>query len=237
MLDHYEMRDKRLLALWREEKKLWDRLMVVTPLAEPRQRGWIRTYVVSSRGGAQQHRAVLESILAVIGTERWSRTRDFLLRCRNRKSPILTEIDQPLKTISESEWKHKGYPDSWRRYFCLESMRHGLLWYPTLVYAHRRFLEFKVEPLILTEVAIPDPAIERRIAEIDQVLFGQNQISRLDRLRDRSQGRWKNDPRRKVIDRIHRREIRAAFMNFPEVDPASVIDWIRLRLRATFFPA
>lgn len=237
MINQRDKCDKELLALGREREELWQRYWITLQLPEPVQRGWMRHYVISEKIGNHKHRAIFQDILEVIGTTAWSKTPDFRALRRRNKKCVLTEVDQPLKVISVSRWEERQYPEAWKRYFCLEPVRHKQLWHQTYVFAHRRVFEFKVEPLFVTEVKVPDPAVEKRMSEIEQRLCHRYLSPRLDWLLGIRRGSWKHDPRRRLISELHNREAREALKNFPEVDSVSVTNRYHISLLAIISPA
>jgi hypothetical protein len=235
MIDQYKIRDKQLLALDRELNDLHERYWTIVTLKEPVQRGWIRFYTIAEKIGAHKDRGMLSDILTVIGTRSWSRLPDFRCWRRRRKKRVFVEVEQPLKVISASRWEQRKYPEMWKRYFSLQPMRHKRLWHPTYVFAHRGLFELRVEPLLVTEVRVPDPAVLTRISEIERWLRQRNLKPRLDWLRGVRKHWWIQDSRPRKLELLHLCEIRNALIDFPEVDPVPAKRRHCISLRATIF--
>lgn len=237
MLNPQAIRDKKLLSIHREIAELRQRYWLTVQLTEPIQRGWVRFYSVAEKIGNHRDREMLTEILKVIGTERWSKTPDFRRWKRRRKRKQFVDVEQPLAVISASRWERRQFPECWKAYFRIELVRHKTSWHPTYVFAHRGLFELTVKPLLVTELQVPDPEVQTRMAELEKYLTQKNLRPRLDWLLGNSPRRWSDDPRIKLRERITKAEMRTAFLSRPEVGPASSTGRIRISLLTMISPA
>lgn len=130
------------------------------------------------------------------------------------------------------EWRKRNLPEEWKPYFRQEKRCHFRVWNDGLVFADASAFEWKVEPNWITEVTLLDPSVEKRIAEINDWLRRHDGLHRIDWLHGLSRSHWRwRDPRRDVLDRIARRELRLTMANASEVDPAASTRRTRLSFR------
>lgn len=230
--------DRRLRALIREHDELRERCFTIVKLDRPIQRGWRRLHVLTENARNRPDCFALESILEVIGTVVVHHSRDF--RKKRGRSRKLVEIEQPLRSIRPYEWSRLGFSAAWQPYFryelVLEWNRH---WQPRWVFTQPSLFELKVERNWLWYFREVDPAVESRLSEIARWLETHNGWARYRWLHGRTQHyRWGDPPsaRQKFLKRAHRREIDRALAIFPEVDPASLAQRIRISRWSFFFP-
>jgi hypothetical protein len=233
MFDPHQAFDKHLLRLDRELSDLYRRRHRRFPLAEPIQRGWRRRHVLSPSGERRDDKDVLLTLLMIIGTVKIRRTPEFRKRRGRGTRRSYIEIEQPLRELTVGEWKKRNLPEEWKPYFRQEKRCHFRVWNDALVFADASAFELKVEPNWITEVTILDPAVEKRIAEINAWLRRHDGLHRIDWLHGFSRSHWRwCDPRRQdVLDRIAQRELRLAMANPSEVEPAASARRTRLSFR------
>lgn len=219
--------DRQVIAAVREYNALLRQRYTIIKLDKPVQRGWRRSYVLTESAKSRKDRPILEAILAVIGPVFLHHSRDFRRRRGRRKR--LVEIEQPLRSIPIHEWERKNYPDEWHRYFryelVLERNRH---WQPYRIFTQPTLYELKVERNWLWYFREINPAIERRLSELDRWLEARQGWHRYGWLKGHRQNCWWNygdTPKQRKIKREHQREINRAYMIFPEVDPG-VSKWL-----------
>lgn len=237
MIQPHDRSDKQVIAVVREYQALQQNRYKITELDQPYQRGWRRCHVLSERGRLHPDRPVLEAILEVIGSSVAHHSRDF--RCRRGRSRALCEIEQPLKPIPHHEWQRKNFPEPWFRYFryqiLLDPGRH---WQPFWVFSQPSLYRLKIKPNWIHHIRELDPAIESRLAELENWLVARQGWQRHGWLKGQPQSyRWQNGGKQKhrSLEIEHRREISHALSHFPELDPAASKRCIRIRLRP-FFP-
>ena len=233
MFNTHETFDKHLLRLDRELSDLYRRRHTRVPLEKPIQRGWRRCHVLSSSGERREDKDVLVALLKIIGSVKISRTPEFRKRRGRGARRRYIEIEQPLRELTVGEWRKRNLPEEWKPYFRQEKRCHFRVWNDALVFADASAFELKVEPNWITHVTILDPAVEKRIAEIEAWLRRHNALHRLDWLHGHSRSHWRwCDPRREdLLDRIARRELRLAMANPSEVEPAASARRTRLSFR------
>jgi hypothetical protein len=240
MLNPHEISDKQVIAAVREYNALNKKRYTITRLPQPYQRGWRRFHVLSERALHHPDRPMLESILEVIGSSVVHHSREF--KHRRGRSRTLCEIEQPLRPIPIHEWQRKRFPDAWFRFFryelLLEWNRH---WQPYWVFDQPSFYRLKVGRNWIEHIRQIDPAIEKRLSELERWLENHRGWQRHGWLKGHGQSyRWSNGEKEKLrqLTKEHRSEIARARLNFPELDPAASVRCARTRLRPFhFFPA
>lgn len=233
MLNSHDFANRQLIAVVREYYDLRDKPYPITPLAQPVQRGWQRSYVLSERALDRPDRATLEAILKVIGKAVVHHDRNF--HRRRGRSKKLFEIEQPLRPIPVHEWHQKNYPAAWQRYFqyqiLLAANQH---WQPYWVFVRPSLYRLKIERNWITEIRGIDPEIESRLAELDRWLEFHTGWQRYHRLKGRYNFYgYGGGKRRRLIDKEHRNEIANASQIFPEVGPAASVRRTPISLRST----
>jgi len=237
MLNPHEISDKQVIAVVREYNALSKKRYTITRLPQPYQRGWRRFYVLSERALLHPERAMLELILKVIDNTVVHHSRVF--QCRRGRSRALCEIEQPLKPIPIHEWRRLRCPDEWFRFF-----RYELLlewnghWQPYWVFDQPSLYRLKIGRNWIEHIRQIDPAMEKRLSELERWLENHRGWERYGRLKGHRQSyRWcdgEKDKQRQLA-REHRKEITSARLNFPELDPAASARCVRTRLRPFHF--
>ncbi len=237
MLNTRDVSDRRILAAARELKSLRKNQYTIRQLEVPYQRGWRRSYVLGERSKEREDRPILEAILQIIGSTIIRPDRRF--QGRKRRTRKLCEISQPLRPISNNEWIYKNYPCSWLRYFRYElRLERNNHWQPYWIFDQALIYQLKISRNMIHEVREIDPAVERRIGELDRWFELHQAWRRYSQLRGQRQSwHWRgaDSPKQKLTNKRHRREIANAYEIFPEVDPAASVRRVPTSLRPTFF--
>jgi hypothetical protein len=214
--------EKHLLRLGRELRILWKQRYIRVALKEPVQRGWRRFHVLATVAQRRADKVILEELLTIVGTVQHRNSPDFRKRRGRGKRRRFTEIEQPLRMMTVGEWESRRLPEEWIRYFQREKRCIHRQWHDTLVFYRPSLFELKVEPYWVTEVIIADPAVERRLHEIESWLWRHDAMGQLNRLCDVS-NRW-NDPERESLrNRIAQSELRMAMRDPWEVDQTAPV--------------
>lgn len=231
MLNSRDFADRQVIAAVHEYYNLKDKPYPIRPLAEPIQRGWRRSYVLSERALDRADRATLEAILKVIGSVVVHHDRNFHRR-RGRPKKLF-EIEQPLRPIPVHEWQRENYSALWQRYFQYQILVAGNQhWQPFWVFVHPSLYRLKSERNWITEIIEIDPETESRIGELDRWLEFHNAWHHYGRLKGKRQSYRCNHRKERLLDKEHRREISNARHIFPEVDPAASVWRIPTSLRS-----
>ena len=230
MLNTQDYFDKHLLRLDGELSELWRRRRIRVPLDEPIQRGWRRFHVLTAKAVKRPDKDVLLALLEIIGTMKIRNSPEFRKKRGSGRWRRYIEIEQPLREITVGEWDRRRLPEAWKPYFRQEKRCHFRVWHDALIFASPEVFELRVEPNLITETCICDPAVEQRIAEIKGLLWHRNAICQLDWLYGYSR-RCRESIRQKLFDKIAQRELREAMQNTLEVDPVAFIQRIRISFR------
>jgi hypothetical protein len=224
--------DKHLIRLGRELRDLWRRRYIRVTLREPIQRGWRRTHVLAPSTLNRADKDVLTELLKVIGTVQFRNSPDFRQQRGRGKRRRFFEIEQPLRVLRVGEWERLRLPEAWKRYFHQKKQCYFRSWHDTLVFANTHAFDLKIEPNWVTETTIGDPAVARRIYEIETWLWNHNAMHRLERLWGVS-NRWRDPRRESILRRMAQDELHAAMLNPSEVDLAASGGRRRLSLRCS----
>jgi hypothetical protein len=190
-LDKHSGRDKRLLVLEREAKRLrhaQDHAPVI-PLEHPYQRGWEKFYVLEERVAKRPDAADFRAMLALINRRVYSRTRDFVNRCGH------VTVLRP-RIIPEREWMKLAWPARRQRFFGYGHWRlddqpwTSIKWRPYLTgfkLVHLSWLREEIQPHLITHQRVELPEVRSRLAEIEAQMEFTQGWHRLDRLHGRRQ--------------------------------------------------
>jgi hypothetical protein len=190
-LDKYSSRDKRLLALEREMRRLnqAQRDAPIIPLERPYQRGWAKFYVLDEDIVRRADTAIFRVMLPQINQRVIARDRSFVSR---RGHPILLRP----RIIPVREWLKLGWPAKQQRFF---SYGHWRLdhdpWRPIKWREHvigfklinLSWLREEVQPHLITHQRVDLPEVRSRLAEIENHLELTRGRERLHWLHGRSQ--------------------------------------------------
>jgi hypothetical protein len=231
MLDPRELLDKHLLRLGRELRELRRRQFIRVTLDEPLQRGWRRFHVMSEKAERRVDREVLRTVLLRIGNVCFRNVPDFRKKRGKGRRRRYVEIEQPLHEICQGWWQTYAWPEEWKSYFRLKQRRRDGRVYETFVFDSPYLFELKIEPNMVTELYVPDAAVQQRISEIERWLIHHNARPRLKWLCDEG-WHWRFDLRNHLLTRVVKRELRQAMQNPWEVDPAASVRFGRISLLA-----
>lgn len=236
MLNQRDLFDKQLMRLDKELRALWRKRWIRVSLDEPIQRGWRRFHVLTPKAENRADKEALLALLKIIGTNQFRNSPNFSRRRGRGRRKRFIEIEQPLRKITIGEWERLQLPEAWRLYFREEQQCHYRSWRDVLIFRSPYIFELRVEPYWITEVCIPDPEIEQRIAEIDGWLRHRNATHRLNRIRG-YRSHWFVQGRREILEKIAQRELREANQNPSEVDPSASARRVRISFwQQTFAP-
>jgi hypothetical protein len=176
--NHRFYRDKKLLALEREDKLLCRRPTMVA-IDPPIQRGWVRHWVLADWVKDHAQRAVFEDILREVNTEQLfsSPTRP---RGKRRSRRQMHETSQGFKRIKAAKWRQLNWSSGHKAYFrpIYHVRHHGRLLIHYILCTHHMF-ELKVEPRWIRRLPLLDPESMSRRTEIG-ALLGKREEMRLN---------------------------------------------------------
>lgn len=156
------------------ERKLLDAELV--PLERPYQRGWVRYFKWSDEACRRKDFDSMNGVLEVLQNKQWSRHPDFRQsRWKHRArqggwAPRLAFHPKPLlKHCREAGWLRYFSINGYQPLRGAAHLRHLIStgWNGKLRFNHPQLLEPQVEPHYVTHLRVHDPAIDARIAEID----------------------------------------------------------------------
>ncbi len=207
MLNQQDIQDRRIRAAVREYDQLTRRRFTVVKLEEPIQRGWRRTYAMTEQALRRHDSETLAEILAVINTVKLCRRSDF--QTHEYRGRRLVEIEQPLRFIHDREWYRCGLPERWFGYF---DIRHYSEWGRPAFradFAFPKLFELRIEPYMVSELALPDPSIETRIEELRRFLDLKGGWNRWYHLKGKpvSSCYFSRGRRTQILEREHRNTI------------------------------
>lgn len=197
-IDKHIHRDKRLLRLERELKRLRHAQgnSPIIPLEHPYQRGWAKTFVLRKDAWHHPEAVVFHAVLAAVNQRVLSRNREFIYRNGN---PITLNA----RIIDMREWVRRAWAIRLQRLFAYGrwSVERNLSWanHPYRHYevgfklTRHWWLEESVQPHMITHRRVDLPEVRSRIAEIESYLgnhLGRQRLSWLHGCRMR----WRGDP-------------------------------------------
>jgi len=187
LLSKQKHKQKRALTLLRELHQLWlaRRSLPSVPLEEPIQRGYKRSYKFKS--GILPYRSDAQALIAIlnrINVTNYSPDGSFKEK-RHWKSKMWVDIKQQPRPIYEHRWpfpkeyKEKYFDASYPGKFCWKCFEFSKHMHYHFRFEH--YLEFNVEPNMLTHYTDADPYIETRIKEIENKMEAEQLWSIINR--------------------------------------------------------
>jgi len=219
--------EKRLRALDREWNHLGklDREAPLVALNEPYPRGWERRFELSAAALRRNDCHRLEKLLPVIQQIDRSKTREFK-HYDWRQKKVAAWLHLPLR-FSLRSFRRLRLPEELWGYF--ETHAHHPLGTPGFVNhlrrihwggpIHFRFPEYlvsKTVPHLITHRKIDQPEVTSRLTEIESILERNGGWGKLSRLEGRRHRYWSQPDRRKLLERVHLREILEAIQEWEE---------------------
>jgi hypothetical protein len=179
--DKHYYRDKKLLAFFKELKRLGKIKDTMKPVDPPIQRGWVRRWRLTKTASLREDAPVLRTILSVINTEVRSWRRSFKPGKRWDRSAARHITGQTLREITAWEWRRRGWPTDWQtHYFQRHDVAHRSSELKVLRFTFRLddVFELYVERYFVIEMRTLDPAVESRTAQIESA-FGPAEWGRI----------------------------------------------------------
>ena len=194
-------KDRELLRLQKEQRELRDILFKapLIKLEKPYQRGWIRYFVLKEEALRRKDAERLEILLEKVQCKQYSKNRGFLER-RHDKGRRLQEMRHELSKFSASTAMglpetvlpylvtHKKYPVGNKtrlRELYLSSFGGPL----TARYPH--YFKRIVEPYMITHSRVALPDVERRLNEIEYIIYQPSNFGRLAKLQRSHPDSWR----------------------------------------------
>jgi hypothetical protein len=186
----FDQREKLVLRLAREDHRVlqaWH-AQPSTPLPEPIQRGWVKSFVLRDDITRREDVRVFRTILAAVNVRVHARNREFKARDGSK-------IGVHPRIIPAREWNQLGWPISVTKHFLYGWWRWrkaGAWARPFLGYklAHPWMLVEHVEPHFVTHRRPDQPEARERLAEIEGAMARLQGWPRVWRMRGRA-GRWR----------------------------------------------
>ncbi|MBS1619985.1 MAG: hypothetical protein JST76_15825 [Bacteroidetes bacterium] len=221
MKTNKDIQDKLLLSLCRERWKLWRRFPEKVALERPIQRGWKRCYFLTNSAQQQSDAPMLEAILKEINVVRYHWKRSFAPTKRWRRRQM-EQLDQPLQRIKPWRRRRSNFPQEWKRYFMVEHVFQKRDWEHTWRFRWPQLFELRIVPHMVHELPVCDPEGDSRLSEIEKFLLHPRKAGRLNKLLGAR--RWKDsDARRKSLERLAQKRIRAAMAGDVEAEETACI--------------
>ncbi|WP_162903024.1 hypothetical protein [Taibaiella koreensis] len=207
-----EDRDKQLIRLQNRQEELLmaRRRLPLTPLEEPYQRGWKRTFILREDVARSAAAAFYSNLLSKINTIDYAVNRSFkrrVKRKRNRKK--LYEVKpQHLRAFYSYEWSRAQLsPEEKVLFYPKEYVDKGGKPYIQYVFAEPWRFVLQVRPNMITHVKTVDEVLEQELEQIDnhitqhhlgprlnRIVWGCGWRSRWDRRTDREKNPLHNKP-------------------------------------------
>jgi len=202
------LNDKKILKLYKEFNDLTfsKKHYTLKKLDKPIRDGWEKSYVLRSDLDPTKI-PILQKILNVINTKIYSKNKDF--KYKPHKSKVKKDIPHELKSLSSEEFHKLFTTQSEKKYFSLTPIynTYDKKFYNQYVFHGKYLLETKIKPSFITHVKIPDPEIERRLAELEkQVGYHTDEWHRICKLKG-GHGYNGIDERQTKLERFIRGEI------------------------------
>jgi hypothetical protein len=190
----YEDFDKKLIQLYKEEKKLYQqkRNLGWQELNPPVQKGWVRYFVLRDDVGRNRHADFFESILKKINTYEYSWRKDFKKKKRKRGRKIYVVKPQSLLRLYEYQFNKMQFNTAEKQFF---REVWELDWRKKPVKRYE-FVEpwryvLKIKPYLIDKVRIKDSILEARIQGIQNYLERNDLRGKQVRLLKGSWKRWR----------------------------------------------
>lgn len=183
-------RDKYILALNRERKRLrmaqWHAPLI--KLEQPRQQGWLRTFVFRDDILRRKDADTLVRILQSINVCQYSRRMDFTQRDEFKR---WLPMGIHPSVLDQNQWNRLGLPQSCRKYFIVKyQCDYRGVWHPEYHFKDEWMLVTKICPRMITHQRVLLPEVERRLAEIAKIFEENDFEARLHTLEGRRNQSW-----------------------------------------------
>lgn len=211
-----DKKEKQLLALERERRKLWRRKREMVPLDTPIQRGWMRCYCLTEDAEKRSDADLLRAILRRINVVRYHWRRSFAVSRRTRRHKR-QYLKQALMTIPSWEWRSSKVPQEWKTYFSREWVMENRQWVEVFRFRMVKLFELRVLPRMIHELPVCDPELESRLDEIEAEMRDPKKEGRLAKLKG-ERWTWPCDERQNRLERLAKKRIRAAVLGDLEAE-------------------
>lgn len=180
----YEDWDKQLIELYKEERALslqkrnlgWD------ILAQPYQRGWIRSFVLRDDVARSNQAEFFENILRKINTTCWCYRRDFMVKKRRFGKKVYEVAQQSLLEPGPDCFAKLKFTDMEKQFFHVKEYYFNGACVIKFAFNEPWRFVLCTRPNIITRVRKTDPELESRLKEIDSYLEKGNYRSRQEKL-------------------------------------------------------
>lgn len=171
LLDKHARRDKQLIALHRELRRLChaQHHAPIVPLERPYACGWVKFYVLEDQVKRRPDVAMFLTILAAVNRRVYSRARNFIHKNGQR-------IGIHPRVIPTREWLKFNWPASHRCFFGYGNWRlddhpgRPIKWRDSIIgfkLVHNWWLREEIQPHLITHQRVDLPKVRSRIAEIE----------------------------------------------------------------------
>ena len=181
-------RDKKLLALEREDKALSRRRRTMVTIDPPVQRGWVRRWRLAKWAEKHPQRTLFEEILREVQTEQRISIRPSAWAVRLRRKLHIT--GQGFQRISAARWSKLKWTSAHRAYFRPEyrtTRTNRFITFYRLATCH--MFDLKAERHWIHTLPLHQPELESRLSELSH-LIGAIGEHRLDHLHGKSDRDW-----------------------------------------------
>lgn len=207
-------RDRYLQKLERERRELWNQLgdAPIRKLDEPYQRGWERFFVLSEEAKRRKDSDRLREVLKIVQRYQRAKSKDFYKPCWS-KWGRKKRMKHRLKSFTAKEFLKQKVPDELLQYFMTQNRRpisprsrlRELVrseWGGRIFLAQPHYFQRVVKPYMITHEKVALPEVERRLSEVEDVLWSPPNSGRLSWLNGYRYGRW-----RRLDEQAHERKV------------------------------
>jgi hypothetical protein len=213
--------DKYLLRLDRQETELFKRRQALTviPLAEPYQKGWKRTFVLSADVARSNNADFYHTLLKKINTVEYSINKQFTRKRRGKRKKVYEVRPQNLRELYTYEWNHPKckLTDQEKVHFhirdCPDKDNETMI--QKFVFNEPWRFVLQVKPNMIAHVQMIDEALERSVQHLRNHIESNHLRPAMNRLiRGRSYDPWcgeenkgqenplKNKPLYKILEAV-----------------------------------
>jgi len=193
-----EDKEKQLIQINKKEKKLreqrWN--LPLLPLDVPYQKGWKRFFILRDDVARSKDANFFTELLSKINTEQFANNKSFTKHKKKKRKKIEIDIQQQLKSFSESEWIDNKYcklNDKERELFKLVKRwcNNRKKFYNEFLFTESWRYVLKIKPHFITHYKMHDNVLEQQINELENKITNHNLRHKISRLTYGKRQNWK----------------------------------------------
>lgn len=214
-LNKYDKLEKEYRALWKEYRNLSNakRNLGLIKLEKPIRSGWYKHLTLRDDISRRKDADILEEVLKIAGTKIWGRDRKHADKVWNKTNKRDEKIQFPgirkipkwdfdKLSIHAKKWfkpydvRYKFGYGGYRRFYCIVPRFYFKIAYSKAFITHRKVI---------------DPLIEKRLDEIEHMIFYGKYLALHN-----SQCKYSNYYDKEFVHRKNRRQYKSALKNYDE---------------------